>query len=100
MAKELECGWPGQMAMDVFQQDILPPEGRTCQVRYTYHGRPGSFMGWSMKEVKTFTFREDSPVIRVELTLQNVGLEESFAAFRIHNELVSSVGRRVHRADG
>ena len=88
IAEDTECGFPGQMAHDVFRHEVLPAEGKAVRVRYTYHGRPGFFVRWSMTLVKTFTFLPDSPLITVEQTLRNAGEPELFAAFRIHNEVV------------
>lgn len=87
IAKEVECGHPGEMSYNLFQEDVLPTNGQTLRIRYAYHGRPGVFIRWSMKCEKTFTFHPDSPVITVEQSIRNIGEPELFAAFRTHNEL-------------
>ncbi|MDD5707138.1 MAG: hypothetical protein PHR35_14540, partial [Kiritimatiellae bacterium] len=90
MAKEIECGFPGEMALGLFQEEILPREGPALRIRYTYHGKRGFFIAWAMTLAKTYTFREDSPSIRVEQTLSNAGEPEPFAMFRFHHEVRTS----------
>lgn len=89
--------YPGELGRVRYSYKILEQSSDLLKVQFTYHGKTGDLINWSMSYQKTIIFSEETPLIKVEFSLKNIGPPVRIPMFGIHNGVV--VGKQIDEND-